>query len=93
VTHRIQRFSPAQAAKVMGIMYAFVGLVLIPVFLLSGFFGPNGAFGIGFVLALPLIYGVCAAIAVAIGCALYNLVARWVGGIEIQLSPPGAGGL
>ena len=32
-----------------------------------------------------LVYGVVGWVMTAIGCAIYNLVAGWVGGIEVQL--------
>lgn len=35
---------------------------------------------------LPSPYGVGGFIFAALGCALYNMVAGWVGGIEIELS-------
>lgn len=87
MAHRIRRFAPAQAAKVLGILYAIMGLIFVPIFLLVALFDPDGtgAFGVGFAIVLPVFYGVVGAIAVAIGCMLYNLVAGWVGGIEIEL--------
>jgi hypothetical protein len=41
--------------------------------------------GTGFALALPILYGVCGFIFTAIGCAIYNVVAGWVGGVEVEL--------
>jgi len=34
---------------------------------------------------LPIIYGVMAFIFGVIGAALYNLVARWIGGLEVEV--------
>ena len=49
-------------------------------------FAPKEApFGTGFVFALPILYGICGFIFTAIGCAVYNLVAGWVGGVEVEL--------
>jgi hypothetical protein len=45
----------------------------------------EAGFGTGLALALPILYGVLGFIFTAIGCALYNLVAGWVGGIEVEL--------
>ena len=54
--------------------------------------GPPGGFpGFGFamgavgLIVYPLLYAVIGAIGGAIGALLYNLVARWVGGLEIEL--------
>ena len=42
-------------------------------------------FGIGFALLLPLFYGLLGFVFTALGCIIYNLVAGWVGGIEIEI--------
>jgi hypothetical protein len=34
---------------------------------------------------MPVLYGIFAIITGAIGAALYNLVAGWVGGIQVEL--------
>jgi hypothetical protein len=44
------------------------------------------AFGLGAVLVLPVVYGLMGFVQGLIGCALYNLAARSVGGIEIDVS-------
>jgi hypothetical protein len=85
VSMRIRRFGVAQTAKILGLLYAFMGLLLIPIFLYLNTFSPEGGFGPLFLLAVPLLYGLLGFIMTAIGCALYNLVASWVGGIEVQL--------
>ena len=52
-------------------------------------FSPKGTgFGVGFALALPILYGICGFIFTAIGCALYNWVAGMVGGIEFHVDTP-----
>lgn len=47
------------------------------------------ALGVGMFIAgiifVPIIYGVMGFIIGALGALLYNLVAKWVGGIEIEL--------
>lgn len=88
MAQRIQRFGIGQTAKVFGILYGLMGLVFIPIFLLAGAFMPGRqgvGFGFGFAIAMPLMYAVMGFIGAAIGCALYNLVAGWVGGIEVEM--------
>lgn len=88
MAHRIQRFEPLQTAKVLGILYAIMGAVVAPFFILATMLTPEASaagLGIGFAIALPLLYGLFGALATAIGCLLYNLVASWVGGIEVDL--------
>jgi hypothetical protein len=40
-------------------------------------------FGMG--ILMPVIYGVMGFIGGVIGAAIYNLVARWIGGIELEV--------
>ena len=41
-------------------------------------------FGAAAIIILPIIYGLLGLVLGALSAFLYNLVARWVGGIEIQ---------
>ncbi len=85
MARRIRRFGVGQTAKVLGVLYLLMGVVFIPFFLLASMFAPNGtALGIGFAIIIPVLYGIVGFIFTAIGCALYNVVAGWVGGIEIE---------
>jgi hypothetical protein len=86
VVQQLRRFSIGQTAKVVGVLYALIGVIALPFFLMASLFSHRqSAFGVGFALALPIIYGICGLIFTAIGCALYNWVAGIVGGIEVQL--------
>ena len=86
MAQQLRRFSIAQTAKVLGLLYGLMGLIILPFFLLGVMFSPNETgFGVGFVVVLPILYGVFGFIFTAIGCALYNWVASMVGGIEIEL--------
>jgi hypothetical protein len=87
VAHRVRRFSIGQSAKFMGILYVLFGLIFMPLFLAMDMFAPEetGGFGTMFAIAMPILYGCMGVVAGAIGAALYNLVSRWVGGIEIEL--------
>jgi hypothetical protein len=42
--------------------------------------------GVGAVIILPILYGIFGGIFAAIGAAIYNLVAGWVGGLEVDIS-------
>jgi hypothetical protein len=72
----------------------FYGLIFMVIGQLGGLLGDEEIPGLGFltgivgVLAVPvlaLFYGVLGSIVVAIGGALYNLAARWVGGVRLEL--------
>lgn len=86
---QIKRFSIGQSAKFLGVLYLLFGLIFIPFFLLMGAFAPTDEagfpFGTMFAVVLPVLYGIFGVIGGAIGAALYNLVAGWVGGIEVEL--------
>ena len=86
---RVRRFGVGQTAKVFGILYALIGLVAAPIFLVAALLAPDGAgLGIGFALLIPICYGLLGFVFTAIGCVIYNLVAGWVGGIEIEIGEP-----
>ena len=88
---QIKRFSIGQAAKFLGVLYLLFGLLFVPFFLFIGMMAPNdggGAFvgGTMMAVAMPLIYAIMGLVGGAIGAALYNLVAGWVGGIEVEIT-------
>jgi hypothetical protein len=81
-------------AKMMGLIYACFGLIFAPIVLLIGaagsFAGQShvplaGLFSVVGAMALPLIYGTLGFISGAIGALLYNLCAKWMGGLELEL--------
>jgi hypothetical protein len=96
----LKRVGPGSAFKIAVIVYAFLGLVIgilfgfvsmLGVALHSGDTNPGLGmlgFGLGFgaVLVFPVLYGVVGGIFAAIGALLYNLVANWVGGLEVDIS-------
>ena len=94
----IKRISPMSCAKVSGLLYALFGLLVGGVFSLvmmvagSGFGGQDrvgpmfGAlFGAGAVVILPVCYGALGFVGGAVTAALYNLIAGWTGGIELDV--------
>lgn len=86
MVHRLSRFTVGQTAKVLGLLYALMALILVPFLLIATMYSPEQErFGVGFALALPIIYGLIGFAFTAIGCALYNWIAGKVGGIEVSL--------
>jgi hypothetical protein len=91
MAQQIRRFGIGQTAKVVAALYTLLGLVFVPVFLVAAVFSPKETgFGTGLALALPILYGVMGFIFTAIACAIYNFVAGFVGGIEVELEGPQA---
>lgn len=87
MVQRLSSFSVGQTAKVLGVLYGLMGLIIVPFFVLAAIFSPqrDGSIGLGVALALPVLYGFFGFVFTAIGCAMYNWVAGMVGGIEIKL--------
>ena len=93
MTQRITHVSVFQAAKMLAVLYAIMGLFFLPFFFLASRLAPSGnqfPFGGMFLLLLPIIYGCIGFVFTAIGAAIYNLVAGWIGGIEVELGEPRA---
>ena len=93
----IQRVDPISAMKVCAVLYAVLGLIIgvfISLLSMVGFMAAasessSGAFGFIFgaaaIVVLPIFYGVLGAIGGLISAALYNVVARFTGGLQIEL--------
>lgn len=90
----LKRIGVGSMVKLMGFLYALLGLVIgavITLISLLGFsaFKGGGAVGLVFgtlaIILVPIFYGVLGVIAGAIGALLYNLAARVTGGLELEL--------
>jgi hypothetical protein len=94
----LKEIGPVSSAKVMGILYAGIGLIAGVLFacvaltgaaLGNGFESTNplrsGLFGVGAILVLPVVYGLLGALGGLILSGLYNIIARLVGGIQVTL--------
>ncbi|MEP2026922.1 MAG: hypothetical protein ABJH98_12230 [Reichenbachiella sp.] len=88
---RVKKFGVLQTAKVVAIIYMIVSLVVLLPFIMLGsllteeFFPEFADFGGAALLMLPLVYGFIGFIFTAIGCVVYNLIASFTGGIEIEM--------
>jgi hypothetical protein len=93
----VKRIGPGSAFKVGLAIYGLVGLIVGLFFGLVSMLGGTLAhpaqagmfgmfFGIGAIIIWPLCYGIGGGIVAAISAAFYNLVARWVGGLEVDIS-------
>ncbi len=87
-TMRIRRIGVLQMAKIMAITYALISLIVfIPMMLFMMVAGGSSGAGVSAIAMLfaPILYGIAGFIGGAIGAFIYNIVAGWVGGMEIEL--------
>ena len=83
---RVKRFNPLQTGKLLAVLYFGISLLFVPFILLGSAFVPKGSgMGVGFAIFLPIIYGLLGFIGGAIGAFCYNLCAKFVGGIEVEI--------
>lgn len=89
MSKQLVRIAPWQAGKVCAVIYFVLGLVFaVPLALVALISDPvpgEPRVGLGFAIALPLIYAVCGLIFVPIACWVYNFAARLVGGLEVEV--------
>ena len=86
MARRVMRIAPWQAGKMFAVLYFIFGVVFaIPFALIGGFGGEAAGFGIGFAVALPIMYALIGLIFVPLCCLVYNFVASLVGGIEVDV--------
>jgi len=97
----VTRIGALSLAKVMGLIYGGMGLLFGLVFsffahlgaafgrAFEGASGPEALFGalfgVGAVIFLPIFYGLMGFLAGLLTAALYNLAARAVGGLELEV--------
>lgn len=87
---KITRISPKPLAKILGAIYAFIGIiggVLVGVISLvaSATGEAQGLFGLAAIILLPLFYGVLGFVSGYVMALLYNLAAKKFGGIELDI--------
>lgn len=88
---QIKSISVLQSSKivaalyaVLGLFYALIGIPLLAVALMTGN-KQLAAMGVMFVL-MPVFTALAGFVFFAIFAALYNLLARWLGGIEVEIT-------
>jgi hypothetical protein len=92
--HIVKSVGVLSVAKIMGLIYGCMGLIFAPFFLIMGLIGSMagqarspfaGMFGIVLAILMPVLYGGIGFVAGLLGAMLYNLLARLVGGFELEL--------
>jgi len=98
--HNVRRIGVLSLGKVMGSIYAVIGLIIGAIFsigsLLASVIGSIAAdsgepllgilFGIGAIVIFPILYGGMAFLMGMLVAAVYNFAARFTGGLEVELA-------
>jgi hypothetical protein len=91
---RLTNVNPLKLGITLGVIYGIMSLIIaVPVFLIMSLVGAASAargggqalpaiFSGVFVIFLPIIYAVVGFIGGVIAAFIYNLVAKWTGGVE-----------
>ena len=93
--YKLKRMGVLSTAKLIGITYAAIGLIfgaiMTIVALIAMIAGSGSAgsmlFGIGAIILVPLFYGAMGFISGAILAWIYNLGAKWTGGMQFEMVP------
>lgn len=89
----ITKMDVLSVGKVNALVLAILGFIIGLIFAVIGAGASSLAggglmgsgFGIASIILFPIIYGILGFIVGIISAAIYNLVAKWVGGIKIEL--------
>ena len=92
----IKRIDPMSVAKISGVLYAVMGLIIGAFFALVSMMGAGFArtgllggglfsmmFGVGAIILLPIFYGVIGFVGTLCMAAIYNGLAKVVGGVVL----------
>ena len=92
----VRSVAPMSVAKIAGVLYALIGLIMGTFFALAAlagaFAGAEGAgfmgsiMGVGAIVVLPLLYGCMGFVFTLIAAFLYNLIAGMIGGIRFEVA-------
>jgi hypothetical protein len=87
---RISRIAPWSAGRLFAVIYFFISLLVVIPMALIWSFAPIPAaskppFSPVVLLLLPFLYAGAGLLFVAFACAIYNLAAKFVGGLEISV--------
>ncbi len=94
----IKRIDSVSCAKIMGLLYAALGLLLgclMAIVLPLGRYasgvpwapGTSGLFGVGIIIFFPITYGAIGFVLTWIAVSFYNILAGVVGGVKVEIAP------
>jgi hypothetical protein len=88
---RVSRIAPWQAGKLFAVIYFVLSLIFVIPMAVAIHYAPlppNGKPPMSpeVLVFLPFLYAIGGLIFVPIGCWIYNMAARWVGGLQITVT-------
>lgn len=87
---KVKKIGVLSLAKILGFLYAILGLILGALFAVLSLFGFSEETGLFFgaasIVIFPILYGIMGFIGGAISAFFYNLVAKWIGGLEVEIT-------
>ena len=91
MTKRLSRIAPWQAGKLFALVYFFLSLLfVIPMFFIFALAptppGPGAKFSPGMLIFFPFLYALAGLIFVPLGCWIYNMAAKLVGGLQVSVT-------
>ncbi len=82
----LKRIAPLQAGKILAAIYGLFSLIFAPFMILGALFGKDGGIMAALlVIPLMILYVIFGFIGGVIGSWIYNLVAGWMGGLEVEV--------
>jgi len=98
MTKRLKKIAPLQLGKMLAVIYGLLSLIFVPFFMLFAAIASMApkieggppipamlGMGFGLMLLAPLLYSFMGFVSGLIGALIYNIVAKWIGGIEIEV--------
>ena len=82
MNRRIVRLGVLQTGKLLAVLYAFVSVITLPFLLIGLALSPREVVPM---LIMVILYPLMGFIGGVLMAALYNVAARWVGGLEVTV--------
>ena len=91
MTKTLTRITPWQAGKLFAVVYFVVSLIfVVPMELIALLApkpaGPGPHFSPVLIILFPFLYALAGLIFVPLGCWIYNIAAKLVGGLEVTVA-------
>ena len=88
---KIKKIGVLSLAKIFGLLYALIGLILGALFAVLSLFGFSAEetglfFGVASIIIFPILYGIMGFVGGLITAFFYNSVASKIGGLEVELT-------